>query len=188
MSKYSKEWKWEHLFKQERMTPFPERIQKVLAKVDLSDSKAFSEGLYLFGPTGVGKTFKACQIALEAMKWDFMQGKITTCGFYNVPNLLLRIRNTFDKNSVESEMAIYRELKDVPYLILDDLGVEKNSEWSFQTLYVIISYRYDNMLPIIITSNYSLEELAIKMGQERITSRIRQMCRIERVESIDLRR
>jgi len=188
MKKYGKEWKWKKLFKDEKMKLFPKLIQTGLRRTNLRASKGGFESMYLFGPTGVGKTFKACQNALEAMKWDFMQGKITTCGFYNVPNLLLRIKNTFSKDAVESEMAVYKELRDYSYLILDDLGVEKNSEWSFQTLYVIISYRYDNMLPIIITSNYSLEELAVKMGQERITSRIGQMCKIEGVENIDLRK
>lgn len=190
MKKYDREWKWEHVYSEKKMQPFPERIRMDLRKVEITPFKSSKGSFYLFGPVGGGKTFEACKIALEAMKWDFLNVKnsITHCGYYNVPDLLLRIRNTYSKDATETEMDVYRELRDISYLILDDLGVEKNSEWALQTLYVILNYRYENVLPVIITSNFSLEELKIRMDNERIVSRIEQMCTSKLINNIDLRR
>ena len=59
-------------------------------------------------------------------------------------------------------------------LILDDLGAEKPSDWVKEQLYVIINRRYENMLPTIITTNCTMNELKDRIG-ERTASRIIEM-------------
>lgn len=47
-----------------------------------------------------------------------------------------------------------------PLLVLDDLGREKASEWVIDRLYVLIGRRYNELKPTIVTSNYTLDQLA----------------------------
>jgi DNA replication protein DnaC len=67
----------------------------------------------------------------------------------------------------------------VDLLILDDLGVDKPSDWVLNVLYNIINYRYENLKKTIITSNFSLDEIAEAFNDNRITRRIERMCIIE---------
>ena len=66
-------------------------------------------------------------------------------------------------------------LKTVELLVLDDLGAEKSSEWTKSVLFEIIDYRYNEMLPILITTNCPPKELKAKIG-DRSYDRIREMC------------
>ena len=65
-------------------------------------------------------------------------------------------------------MEIINKYSLVDWLVLDDLGIEKTSDWSFQTLYLIINQRYEKLKPVIFTSNLSLEELAGQLGDDRL--------------------
>jgi DNA replication protein DnaC len=65
-------------------------------------------------------------------------------------------------------------------LLLDDLGVERPTEFSLKNLAQIIDYRYRNCLPLVVTSNFTLEEL-IQRSQndlygERIVWRLSECC------------
>jgi DNA replication protein DnaC len=73
-----------------------------------------------------------------------------------------------------------------PLLVLDDLGVEKTTDWALQTLYVILNNRYTNYRQTIITSNLTLEEIGNKLG-DRIASRIAGMCSIIQMKGKDKR-
>ena len=63
-------------------------------------------------------------------------------------------------------------------LYLDDLGDIKITDWGLSQLQVLINQRYEALLPIVITSNLSLEELTEVTGDGRISSRIGRMCKI----------
>ena len=71
-------------------------------------------------------------------------------------------------------------------LILDDMGAEKTSEWSIQTLYSIIDRRYRDEKQTLITSNLTLDEIAEKVG-DRIASRIAGMCKVVEIKGKDRR-
>jgi DNA replication protein DnaC len=75
-------------------------------------------------------------------------------------------------------------------LILDDLGTRannSNTDWVADRLFTLINYRYDNELPILASTNYSLKDLEYRLGHERITSRLVEMCRIIQVGGRDYR-
>mgnify|MGYP001207562425 FL=1 len=75
-------------------------------------------------------------------------------------------------------------------LILDDLGTRannSNTDWVADRLFTLINYRYDNELPILASTNYSLKDLEYRLGHERITSRLVEMCRIIQVGGGDYR-
>ena len=71
-------------------------------------------------------------------------------------------------------------------LILDDIGVERVSDFVLETLYRVINYRYVNMLPTIFTSNLNIQELADKIG-DRSVSRIVEMCGVVELTGSDRR-
>lgn len=137
------------------------------------------EGLFIYGGVGTGKTVYACQFlnTFEASNWINYNKPQTPSQFVNVSDLFEEIKATYDSHSSQTEHGIKERYKIAPLLVLDDIGLGgKVSDWFLQTLYSIVNYRYDNLLPTVITSNLSLKELDEVFGDSRITSRIRRMC------------
>ncbi len=134
-------------------------------------------GLLFLGACGVGKTHLAAAIANKQI------GKMPTL-FISCPDFLFELREGINKKGKPSHL--FDLARRVQLLILDDIGAEKSSEWVQETLFVLINYRYEQMLPTILTSNCSLKELEEKVG-ERITSRMIEMCRCIRMNGEDWR-
>jgi len=68
-------------------------------------------------------------------------------------------------------------------MIIDDLGMEKISQWALEKLYTIVWSRNENGLPIIITTRFDKEELIERFSQSQdeqlvdaIISKLYQMC------------
>ncbi|MFR2950513.1 MAG: hypothetical protein ACLTKG_03630 [Collinsella intestinalis] len=53
----------------------------------------------------------------------------------------------------------------VPLLALDDLGLERRTDWGVEEISALIDGRTAAGLPTVITSNYSLGELATALGR-----------------------
>jgi DNA replication protein DnaC len=131
--------------------------------------------LVLTGPTGTGKTHLAAAIVRNLI----LAGKIFRIGnlnwsygdFVTVPDLLLKLRQTFNSRKGDSESDIVDRLRTVPFLVLDDLGSEKPSEWVTTTLYTIVDARYREVMPTIVTTNLSMSQIASQL-HPRIASRL----------------
>lgn len=156
--------------------------------------------LFITGPYGTGKTYRAIGILetfVKNLHCGYFHDKFCLGGngnsprinkpiFTTVPELLLKIRSCFGSVSAESEEGMLKPYLDTSLLVLDDLGVEKTTDWALQSLYVIINKRYTEELQTIITSNLSLTELSSKVG-DRIASRIAGMCKILKLTGRDRR-
>ncbi len=142
------------------------------------------KGLFLHGEKGTGKTKLAAIIANERAR----AGKPVL--FASVPDLMADIRASFDGGKTAETV---RAVKETPFLVLDDLGAEKMSEWVGEQLFCIVNHRYNEMLPTVVTSNYNPTQIIRRMATvdrggnvvddlqgQRIMSRIYEMC--ERVE------
>lgn len=158
-----------------------EERKKVLGQVKqyIRRMATIDGGLFLTGNNGAGKTHLAVAVMREFILNDHLNSH-----FIKVPELLLNIREHIGKGWSEKE--IIGQYKEYDYLFLDDLGVEKISEWALQDLYLILDGRSGALKPTIITSNLGLEEIEEHIGS-RFVSRIVEMCKSVVMEFDDWR-
>lgn len=121
-------------------------------------------GLILSGSVGTGKTHLAAAIAHYVIE----RGVATKFG--NVTDIFHSLRNAF-----ATDEDILSEVEGMPFLVLDDLGKENLTEWAKETVYSIINYRYEHMLPTVITTNLTMTELQDRLGSATV-SRLMEMC------------
>lgn len=135
------------------------------------DNKEFEQGvgLVLVGNCGVGKTHLAVGIMKEVAR---ISGKNVL--FFFVPDFLDDIRRSYEKLEEED---LVKPARETFFIVLDDLGTEKITEWSREKILQIINYRVNHMLPFIITTNYSGEVFKERVG-ERAYSRIMGCCEV----------
>ena len=146
--------------------------QRAIQLAKLFCQKKPSQGLYLFGECGTGKTFLAAIIAQEFLR------EFVPVIFGDLPALLADLKATFDKGGTEALLDRYCNCD---LLILDDLSAGQVTEWTVGVIYQIVNSRYNNQKPTVITSNYDLrglEEILSRkdsVAGKRITSRLREM-------------
>ncbi|SME68606.1 Primosomal protein DnaI [Bacillus cereus] len=136
-----------------------ETAYKVAVKYVKTFKEWNGESLMLWGDPGNGKTHLAAAIVNELSK----KGYIVV--FQSVPELLQRIRSTFNSENKENETQIMRALLECDLLILDDIGAEKTTEWVEEKLFNIIDGRYRKELPTLYTSNLEPKELKNQVGK-----------------------
>jgi DNA replication protein DnaC len=158
--------------------------EKALATArEWSEAKLTDRGFFLIGAPGTGKTHLTVAAMMHRIERNPM-GEYPR--FLNVPLFLDRIRAGM-KFTESSAMEEYEYCRDkASYLILDDLGKEKASDWVAERLYVIIESRYSRMLPTIATSNRTLDELD-DLGYGAAVSRLMQTCRVVKIDAADIR-
>jgi DNA replication protein DnaC len=146
-------------------------ITEVRAYIDDLDARLDAgRGLWLFGDTGTGKTTLAMLISKAALE----AGR--TVAIYSLPKLLARIRRTYDSEpGGDSYLSFFERLTSVDLLHIDDLGVEKRSDWVLEQLYALINERYETERSVVITTNLPHEELEEQVGP-RTVSRLTQIC------------
>lgn len=196
-------------------TDIPKRYENATTEnVDLNLLEKFKniresrKGLYLHGGVGTGKTHTAYALyrlweeerAIEKQKEkEEMEAKLDASKdtihpevtkprpageFWNMTRLLYELRKEMRKSSDESlsdNLILYKNL-----LFIDDLGAEKVTEWVEEVIYLIINTRYENNIPIVITSNYPLSKIAELVG-DRVASRIKEMCHVVEIKGEDRR-
>ncbi len=165
------------LFEKATLADFAKQPQ-LLAQVERAEK--CRQGLFLWGVPGTGKTHLA--VAVLSEKLD-----VGTPGlFIEVPDMLARIRETFNGNGASAEQMI-RAVCEVDVLVLDDLGAEKPSEWVKEQLFRIVNTRYSNCRFTVVTTNLTQKELALRIG-ERTVSRLIGMCDVIQLDGVDRRK
>jgi len=129
------------------------------------------QGLIIVGPPGCGKSHLVAAAAKRAREAGY------SVLFERAPKLLMRLRAAYNSKSRVCELEMFEALGRVDLLVIDDLGAEKRTDWSEQTIYTIIDERYSSGRANLITTNLSLEELEEKVG-ERTMDRLIGSCRI----------
>lgn len=137
-------------------------INQLIKFTDLCIKSEMKNGLIIYGNIGYEKTYLAACIANKMIG----QNKIVL--MEKSSSIIDKIKESFNKDGL-SEMQIIELYSNVDMLIIDDLGNENISKWALEKLYKIISNRYDNELPIVITTRYNKEQLIEQLFTENDT-------------------
>lgn len=160
-----------HTFDKIEMTPENSRNYKFGRKyAELFDVMLErNQGLLLYGPVGTGKTMTAASIA------NFLLNKgvpVVITSFIKILKAMDNDRGDADTNRLVTNLVRCK------LLIIDDLGTERNTGYALEKVYDIIDSRYRAELPIILTTNLTLEEMKQEEDPryKRIYDRIFEMC------------
>ena len=127
-----------------------------------------STGLLLWGDVGTGKSYIAGCIA------NALLDKGVPVIMTNFARLLNKLTDMYsgDRN------AYIDSFKKYPLMIIDDLGMERDSEFAQEQVFSVIDSRYRSQLPMIVTTNLSLEELkdTTDLSKARIYDRVMERC------------
>ena len=131
-----------------------------------SDALSSNTGLVLWGDVGTGKTFFAACIA-NALVEQNVSVKMT-----NFSTILNDLFAESDKNKYLDRLNKHS------LLIIDDLGIERGTEYALEQVYNVIDTRYKSGKPLIITTNLTLDELKYPtdIPHKRIYDRVLGMC------------
>jgi DNA replication protein DnaC len=146
--------------------------------------KNLKQGMYLTGNVGSGKTLLACIILNELIfRYNIkcMYAKINK-------DFLNALKDTYQKDSESHgrERNIEMEFAEVDVLVIDDFGVQKESEWANSKLYDLIDGRYEREKITLLTSNLPLIDWKEK-GEGRVYSRLCEMAHEIKIDCPDYR-
>ncbi len=91
--------------------------------------------------------------------------------FISVMAAIRRVKETYSKKSEETEQEAIDRFLQPDLLILDEVGVQFGSDTEKMILFEIINGRYENMMPTIIISNLTAQELGAFIG-DRVMDRM----------------
>ncbi|MCL6453179.1 MAG: cell division protein ZapE [Alicyclobacillus sp.] len=144
-----------------------------------------ADGLYLFGPPGVGKT-------------HLLLGVVNRLTERGVPALFVRSDSVFDRmrhliadnGDLEPLLDAYAT---VPFLGIDEFAQERANDFTLEKLFRIVNHRFHSQLPTWFTSNYAPPEMYRKNGIDihdsvaPLRSRIMQMAQMAKLDGEDAR-
>lgn len=143
----------------------------VIAKAKMYVSKwsemmSNNSGLLLWGDVGTGKTYFAACIANALIE------KGASVRMTNFSAILNDLFYESDKN------GYIERLNNHSLLIIDDLGIERDTHYALEQVYNIVDARYKSGKPFIVTTNLSLDEMKnpLDTAHKRIYDRVLEMC------------
>ncbi|MCL1802218.1 MAG: ATP-binding protein [Eubacteriaceae bacterium] len=149
--------------------PDIDEASKRLAKYADISTTAYEKGLgaYLYGDVGVGKTY------LMGCTANALMDRLQPVIFTSFIELSRKVRSTFSASSAEySEDDLMRQIANVDFLFLDDIGSEAHSAWQQQLIFEVLDSRARHQMPTLFSSNYAIPELAKHGFEERSVDRI----------------
>ncbi len=151
----------------------------------ISNFPDVGKGLFMWGNPGTGKTLLSTIILTELITRHAIEGKFVKIS----RNLFSRLKSTFVEGSSSYGQAsiIEREYAEVPILVIDDFGVQRDSPWELETLYNLVDARYEALKFTIFTSNSDPFKSLKDKSEGRILSRIKEMCKIIEISGPDYR-
>lgn len=127
-------------------------MNKELASViDRFLSNVSQNGLFICGPSGCGKSTLAGFLTRSLAKQGYR------LGYVHFPTYLIDLKNSFNEFGNDNNIE---ELRNVDYLVIDDLGGENVTSWSRdEVLSAVLTYRSQNKKVTLFTSQYSKDDL-----------------------------
>ncbi len=107
--------------------------------------------LVIHGAPGNGKTH------LCAAAHNELAARGVDCIFVSMPDLIASLKSLFDESTSLLEHQTYsqrlRIYQAVEVLVIDDLGAERQTDWTNGVLFELLDYRYRNQLATLISTN-----------------------------------
>ena len=123
--------------------------------------------LVFCGKAGTGKTHLSIAILNHVIRQGH-SGLFTT-----VLRAIRAVKQTYSKDSTETEDKAISRFVRPGFLVLDEVGVQFGSDTEKLILFEIINQRYERMLPTVVLSNLAKEGLEEFIG-ERAFDRLRE--------------
>lgn len=124
------------------------------------------ENLFLYGDTGLGKTFLSHCIAKE-----LLDGTHSVIYFSSFRLFELFADSAFGRNQISSQAEMEQHIFDCDFLIIDDLGTELVNSFVASELFHVLNERIMRSKSTLISTNLSLATFADTYS-ERVFSRI----------------
>lgn len=126
-----------------------------------------NQGLLFYGGVGTGKTYAAACIANYLLE---RRRPVVMTSFVKLLESMQGFR--------EDDSVLLTRLNRAKLLIIDDLGAERSTDFALEKVYNIVDGRYRARLPIILTTNLSMEEMkeTTDIRYARIYDRIFELC------------
>jgi DNA replication protein DnaC len=121
---------------------------------------AKAQDVVLAGPIGTGKTHVAISLGVEAARRRFR------VAFSRASDLVRNLREARDEMTLT---RLYRRLKKVDLLIVDELGFVPFEKIEGELLFDLLSERYESR-STIVTTNLSFGEWVEVFGDEKLTT------------------
>ena len=135
---------------------------------DFDDALATGRSALFIGKPGTGKTHLAVGIGLRIMHRDNRTVLFTT-----VMRAIRRVKDTWGRESRESETQAIAALVFPDLLILDEVGVQFGSDTEKLILFDVLNERYEKRRPTLLLSNLTLDDVKSYLG-ERVFDRLRE--------------
>lgn len=120
------------------------------------------------GKPGTGKTHLAYAIVNSLQKRCFPSLVITAA------DMTSEIKNAYKSDDPETNpQSVSRRYSRISLLVIDEVGVQVDSDAEKRIFFDVMNKRYENMLPTIMISNLSKVELTSLVG-ERVMDRMKE--------------
>lgn len=106
--------------------------------------------LVIYGGVGNGKSHLLSAIANRVMERGISLRLVM------MAELLSGLRMAMDTHQVDFKM---KELKEVPYLLIDELGLEYGTEWEKEKIEELLAARWNNGRFTVVATNRDIEDL-----------------------------
>lgn len=123
-------------------------------------------GLVMTGNCGTGKNHLAVSIAKSIIRDHLAKVEIT-----DVMRLTRAVKSTWRHNAEMTEEDVIERFASLDLLIIDEVGVQFGSPTEMTIMQEIINVRYESILPTILISNLTFDQLKETIG-ERIVDRV----------------
>ena len=127
--------------------------------------KDFSN-LFIYGDTGVGKTFLSNCVAKELLDTGHSVIYFTAFQLFDIFE-----KSTFHRDTPEDILLAHQNIFDCDLLIIDDLGTEMPNSFTISQLFLCLNERILRRKSTIISTNLPLHQVA-EIYSERTFSRI----------------
>lgn len=124
--------------------------------------------LILSGNVGAGKTHLCC-----ALLRDVIDKTAQPCFYVSFDEMVNMFRETMDRTAGCTERELIARFARYRLLVIDEVGLQKFSDYELTVAYKVINARYQNERPTVLATNVNANNLKNCIG-ERAVDRLRE--------------